>query len=433
MEILTLGQKIKKLRKERNLTLKELAGNRVTAAQISHIERDKSYPSQDLLDYFSQKLSVSVDYLVESKEAQVKQISESILLKGEYYIKNKKLKSAKDELTKVIELCKEYNVNSLCANAKFLLGQVYRDEGDYTMAASMFERSLILNIKTSNVKGALGCYLELGKVYMLQKCYKPATDKFIQGKNYLVDNNVINYDIERLLYINLSYCSMELGEYDDAIFYSKKVDEIEEKMKDYKHKGNSLFLLGNKYMGEGDYIRAKKYFSKALDVFNEHEKKLEQARTYVVMSYIHENLKQYEEALEKVKIAYEIHKDIENEHLVEIMFDYTRALLNKGDIESAKELSKKALAMSIKLKNKLLEAKAIKYYAKAHLKEGNVEIALENMNRNIELVSKYGAKKDIADAYFEAADIYAHVSKDKELECYSKGVELYKELKIIYY
>ncbi|MEA8146621.1 helix-turn-helix transcriptional regulator, partial [Salmonella enterica subsp. enterica serovar Virginia] len=43
MEILSLGEKIKKGRKEKNLTLKELAGERITAAQISHIERDKSY------------------------------------------------------------------------------------------------------------------------------------------------------------------------------------------------------------------------------------------------------------------------------------------------------------------------------------------------------------------------------------------------------
>lgn len=31
MEILSLGEKIKKLRKEKNMTLKELAGDRITA------------------------------------------------------------------------------------------------------------------------------------------------------------------------------------------------------------------------------------------------------------------------------------------------------------------------------------------------------------------------------------------------------------------
>ena len=38
MNILSLGEKIKKLRKEKNMTLKELAGDRITAAQISHRE-----------------------------------------------------------------------------------------------------------------------------------------------------------------------------------------------------------------------------------------------------------------------------------------------------------------------------------------------------------------------------------------------------------
>lgn len=72
MEILSLGQKVKLYRKKMNLTLKELAGDPITAVRISHIEREKSYPSQDLLKYFAKRLGVTVEYLVESKEAQVK-------------------------------------------------------------------------------------------------------------------------------------------------------------------------------------------------------------------------------------------------------------------------------------------------------------------------------------------------------------------------
>ena len=60
MQILSLGEKIKKLRKEQNMTLKELAGDRITAAQISHIERDKSHTSQELLEYSADKFGVSV-------------------------------------------------------------------------------------------------------------------------------------------------------------------------------------------------------------------------------------------------------------------------------------------------------------------------------------------------------------------------------------
>ena len=39
MRILGLGEKIKILRKQKNMSLKELAGDRVPPSQISHIER----------------------------------------------------------------------------------------------------------------------------------------------------------------------------------------------------------------------------------------------------------------------------------------------------------------------------------------------------------------------------------------------------------
>ena len=91
MEILSLGEKIKKLRKEKSLTLKELAGDRITAAQISHIERDKSHTSYELLEYLANKLEVSVDYLIETKDMQAKKITDNLIIQSEIYIKCKDL------------------------------------------------------------------------------------------------------------------------------------------------------------------------------------------------------------------------------------------------------------------------------------------------------------------------------------------------------
>lgn len=50
MEILSLGEKIKRRRKELNMTLKDLAGDRITPGQISLVESGKSNPSMDLLE-----------------------------------------------------------------------------------------------------------------------------------------------------------------------------------------------------------------------------------------------------------------------------------------------------------------------------------------------------------------------------------------------
>ena len=108
MNILSLGEKIKKLRKEQNMTLKELAGDRITAAQISHIERDKSHTSHELLEYLANKLGVSVDYLLETKEMQSKKITDNLILKSEIYIKCDELEKAQQQINEIIEICKDY-------------------------------------------------------------------------------------------------------------------------------------------------------------------------------------------------------------------------------------------------------------------------------------------------------------------------------------
>ena len=70
MEILTLGEKIKRRRKELEMTLKDLAGDRITPGQISLVESGRSNPSMDLLEYLANSLHTSVEYLMESEETQ---------------------------------------------------------------------------------------------------------------------------------------------------------------------------------------------------------------------------------------------------------------------------------------------------------------------------------------------------------------------------
>jgi transcriptional regulator with XRE-family HTH domain len=44
MELLTIGEKIRRLRKEKNMYLRELGGDFVSKAQLSYIENGKASP-----------------------------------------------------------------------------------------------------------------------------------------------------------------------------------------------------------------------------------------------------------------------------------------------------------------------------------------------------------------------------------------------------
>lgn len=67
---MTLGERIKELRKERGLTLVELAGSKITKGMLSLIENNKTNPSIDTLEYLAEKLGVSISYLTQQGDAE---------------------------------------------------------------------------------------------------------------------------------------------------------------------------------------------------------------------------------------------------------------------------------------------------------------------------------------------------------------------------
>lgn len=70
MKTMTLGEKIKEMRKERGYTLVELADGKITKGMLSLIENNKSKPSMDTLEYLAGKLGVSVSFLTQQGDVE---------------------------------------------------------------------------------------------------------------------------------------------------------------------------------------------------------------------------------------------------------------------------------------------------------------------------------------------------------------------------
>lgn len=62
----TLGNRIRSLRKEKKMTLAELAGDFMTKGMLSLIENDKNRPSMESLEYIAERLETSVSNLLEN-------------------------------------------------------------------------------------------------------------------------------------------------------------------------------------------------------------------------------------------------------------------------------------------------------------------------------------------------------------------------------
>lgn len=63
MEILSTGEKVKRARIYKGYTLKELCNSKISISKMSCIENDKIKPEDWILEFLSDKLEISFEYL----------------------------------------------------------------------------------------------------------------------------------------------------------------------------------------------------------------------------------------------------------------------------------------------------------------------------------------------------------------------------------
>lgn len=430
MEILSLGEKIKKLRKYKNMTLKELAGDRITAAQISHIERDKSHTSHELLEYLSKKLEVSVDYLLETKEMQSRKITDNLILQIEIYIKSGELERAEEYIFKAIEVCKEYKLTESYGKCNLLLANINLKKENYSSAINDFEKALYLFIRNNDKENMFKCYFGLGKIYMKEEYYKGAISQFKFAEDILDESQIETVNIYKDLYSKIACCYMKLNQPDKSLEYIEKVNKLDSENTS-KEEVDILVLKANNLLSLGKYEEAKEIFKRALEILDKEENKSIISDIYLTISDIYRNMGRTEKVLEYSHKVYDIKKNDEDEYMMDALYKIIESYIDEEDYEMAKRYCKIALASSIKYKNKFYEYRALKFYSDMYKKQNENSLAIQYITKCINIISELNDIKILADLYIELGQLYSNISKEKELEYYQKGVFMYKNLQII--
>ena len=171
MKILSLGEKIKLRRKELNLTLKNLAGDRITAGQISLVESGKSNPSMDLLEYLASTLNVTVEYLMETEETQADKICRYFENIAESNILNEELIQAEKNIETCLFYTEKYNLEMRKAKNLYLKALIYVKKNDYALAQQFLLTANGIFIKNNSNEDVKSTYILLGKISLDLKAY----------------------------------------------------------------------------------------------------------------------------------------------------------------------------------------------------------------------------------------------------------------------
>lgn len=159
---MTVGEKIRKLRTDKSMTQRELAGDRITRNMLSLIEKGRALPSVETLKYIAERLKVSSGYLLADEKEDA-----GFELRGK--IEDIRVAYSNREFEICADLCREYGtdddeINLLLANCCFELGKEFFYNDSLRMAASkldlVFEYAEKTIHYTKNIEAAAWAYFK---------------------------------------------------------------------------------------------------------------------------------------------------------------------------------------------------------------------------------------------------------------------------------
>lgn len=259
--ILSPGDKIKKIRKKYGFNQEELAGTSITRNLISEIEHNKVRLTKSTADAIIKninklakirkiKLDISKEYLLENELSQASNIL------NDYIVKLRKCANSNDnDFPKLLKKCEDFLVDWNIKDKKIV---VYEIAGDYFYSKKYFDKSILYYQKAFEAYDKVYYDIQLlrilrkmSKIYILLKkfnesieCYEFAMKHFKNiPKNYF---EIFTY--------NSTICYEELGDYDKALKNLDKVDKLLDK-KDSRH-CDILVNRSDCFLKMGNYKKA---------------------------------------------------------------------------------------------------------------------------------------------------------------------------------
>ncbi|MBX4268047.1 helix-turn-helix domain-containing protein [Clostridium estertheticum] len=431
MEILSMGEKIKRKRKELNMTLKDLAGNRITPGQISLVESGKSNPSMDLLEYLANALNTTVEYLMESEETQAEKICLFYQNIAEAQILNSDLLQAEQNIDKSIYYCEKYKLEYQGARNLSLRGDIYMEHQDIASAQQIFLSANIIFIKNNSYEEIIETLLKLGKITLKMMGYQSASSYFKQAEKVFIDNQMGNDFLLGEIYYYIGYTYFKLENIENAIKYSYLAKEKFNQIDSKNEYANSLLLLADGYNKKGDIKNAIKYSKVTLKVFKEINN-----LTYV--SEIENNLgrlfyefENMEESFIHLNKAKEIRQNTKDLKLIDTLANICENYIKLKSVSKAKEALSHILDYIEDGNNKaLFQYYLLKY--RVDLLEDNKNEAENTLLKALMFVKEQDKLKEAAEVSIMIGKFYVDGGRSIEAAKYlNEGVELFKRLGVI--
>lgn len=419
MEILSIGEKIKRARVYKGYTLKNLCDTKISVSKMSCIENGKIIPEDWVLKLVSEKLNIDLDYLKKDIKEQIEENMKNLINSSE--------KSDYESSIKYnLEYANDYKYYDLAFNIMHLLFKYYLDKKDVYACEKNTSTYYNLCVKSKEDKNRLVYYYDMGKILYVSKEYFQAANYFENVYTGLQSMGLKDYDIIlNSLYIEAK-CYLLIDQCEKAYEKSESILNCFKKVKDKSYEADVYSLLCVLNIKK-ENNKFKEYEKKSFDLCKENLEKKARFLYDYGCAMIDGKLKS--SAYEYISRAVDIFPKENKFRYVDFMVDVIEKLIEMNKIDKAQELNDMILNYSIDLGNNLFIEKSYYFKALIMIENGQNDMAEMYMNLSLDILSKMGNKRQIYNRYFEMGTLYFDLNNINEsLKYFSFAINLRKKI-----
>lgn len=431
---MAIGDKIKSLRNQLELTQSQLVGNEMTKSMLSQVENNNAMPSMKNLKYIANKLGKPVSYFLDedtlNEDIPISKIKSKLKI-ADTYAKN-------HQSTKVVEILedilRDYKINKkskLYADILYKNGVWQFSLGEFNLGDKYIKEAVEIYKENNLYSNAAKAYIEFLSPFWKDQNYDKCLDILNEAYNLYINSTTedITFNLEYLLNKSLILSSMgrtkeSFESVDEAIELSKETNVYYNTGEIYRLKASFLNEMEDYDNVLYNLDKAKKFAQ-----FTDDNHKL--ALIEFVYGTYYLNIKEPKKAIEYLKNSAKI-IPTNNNHF-KSLYHNTMAMCcyQLGEYEKAlDEISKGQYVEGIYHKVDYIYMWLGKVYeGLIHFKLGNTDKSIDYILKGIDKMESRGNSKYLSFAYKELSNIYSDLGDyEKAFKSLRRSEEITKEL-----
>lgn len=418
MEILSTGEKIKRARVYKGITLKELCGDKVSISKMSCIENGKIKADKEILEYISEKLGIDYSYLVRDVKEQI--VSNLELIRENSI--------PEDEIDNVINhnlnYAIQYSYNDLAFQLIHILFKFYVQKSKVENIQLIISQYYDLYQKNNTRENTIIYYIDMATFFYSIEEYNEAINYYSRTRELIKEDtkfNEVRYSYicykegktyEKLGLIENTYYS--LGE---SIKYIDYINDNKDKGYIYHCFATACIKLRKK--------EVDKYIKLAYEYQKEDPMVLALAKGKNGESYFYVGDK--DKAIKEIKEGIKLFPVENKKNYVKFLNKCIRTLYSNEQYDDAYEITDEALNLAIDTDDIVLIEEA--YYLKGMIlqKKGSYLQAEMYMNLSLDSLFKFANKEKRYERYLDMAEMYYKLGEVKDsLKYFTLAMKLNK-------